>query len=62
MRPSPSPSILEGKAGCDVLRTSSLRINPGSSLVNIYIHELPATVARKLAYADDLAIMHSVTI
>ena len=28
-------------------------------LFNIYTYDLPVTVARKLVYADDLAIMHS---
>ena len=28
-------------------------------LFNIYISDLPATVSRKYAYADDLAIMHA---
>ena len=28
-------------------------------LFNIYISDLPTTVARKYAYADDLAIMHA---
>ena len=28
-------------------------------LFNIYIHDLPATIAKKFAYADDLAILHS---
>ena len=27
-------------------------------LFNIYIHDLPVTIARKFAYADDLAILH----
>ena len=28
-------------------------------LFNIYTHDLPATIAKKFAYADDLAILHS---
>jgi len=28
-------------------------------LFNIYISDLPTTVSRKYAYADDLAIMHA---
>ena len=28
-------------------------------LVNIYISDLPTTVSRRYAYADDLAIMHA---
>ena len=28
-------------------------------LFNIYISDLPATISRKYAYADDLAIMHA---
>ena len=28
-------------------------------LFNIYIHDLPVTIARKFAYAGDLAIMHA---
>ena len=28
-------------------------------LFNIYIHDLPATISKRYAYADDLAIMHS---
>ena len=28
-------------------------------LFNIYIHDLPVTIAKKFAYADDLAILHS---
>ena len=27
-------------------------------LFNIYTHDLPETIAKKFAYADDLAIMH----
>ena len=30
-------------------------------LFNIYIHDLPETIARKFAYADDLAILHTAT-
>jgi len=28
-------------------------------LFNIYISDLPTTISRKYAYADDLAIMHA---
>ena len=30
-----------------------------SLLFNIYIHDLPSTISRKYAYADDLALLHS---
>ena len=35
------------------------RIGLGPLLFNIYIHDLTALIAKKFAYADDLAIMHS---
>jgi len=34
-------------------------ICPGATLFNTYISDLPATVYRKYAYADDLAIVHA---
>jgi len=34
-------------------------IIPGALLFNIYIYDLPTTISRKYAYADDLAIIHA---
>ena len=45
-----------------MLRRRKNGVLQGSVLVllfNIYIHDLPVTIARKFAYADDLEIMHS---
>jgi len=47
-------------ADYDALRTAShrdLSWNPFSS--TFYLSDLPTTVSRKYAYADDLAIMHA---
>jgi len=42
-------------AGYDASRMASL----APLLFNIYISDLPTTISRKYAYADDLAIMHA---
>jgi len=47
-------------AGYDASRTASYRGSVLAPLLfNIYISDLPTTISRKYAYADDLAIMHA---
>jgi len=57
---SPLPPETAKGAGYDASRTAShrnLSCHPFSS--TIYISDLPTTVSRKYAYADDVAIMHA---
>jgi len=46
-------------AGYDASRTASLRDVLAPLLFNTCTSDLPATISRKYAYADDLAIMHA---
>ena len=56
----PSPLVTAPKAGCDARRTASRRVQSWPPLLfNIYRYDLPTTISKKIAYADDLAILHS---
>ena len=54
-----SPPVLKNKAGYNALRMASPQGSVQASLLfNIYTYDLPVTIGRKFAYADDLAILH----
>ena len=61
----PSPLVQENKAGYEALRMASTWDQSFFSfsswislLFTIYTYDLPLTVGRKFAYADDLAFLH----
>jgi len=57
---SPIPPEIEKETGYGASRTASHRgLSCHPLLFNIYISDLPTTVSRKCAYADDLVIMHA---
>ena len=53
------PPELANGAGYDALRTASHRDLSWHPFSSNYISDLPTTVSRKYACADDLAIMHA---
>ena len=56
-------TVTTGNGQRSRLRRLKILVPQGSVLApllfNIYISDLPATISRKYAYADDLAIMHA---